>query len=93
MKASKIGAVLGILFVGASLYATAAFSDQGQAGWVCYAKNRNSGRGYRWFDPSAAKAQRDAMSACDMGGRYSCILVKCVSADKDDGCPECDRAH
>jgi hypothetical protein len=78
---------LSILLLGASLLAAAAFADQGQAGWACYTKNQNTGAGGRWYDPNAQKAARDAVNVCQVGGRYSCILVKCVPAGSSQDHP------
>ena len=69
-----------ILLLGASLMAASAFADQGQAGWACYTKNQNTGAGGRWFGNSQAQTAREAVNVCQAGGRYSCILVKCVPA-------------
>jgi hypothetical protein len=84
-----------VLLFGASLCATSSFADQGQAGWACYTQNRTNGHGGRWFDKSQSEAARGGLNACEAGGRYSCVLVKCVPAGspKDDGCPECTRVH
>jgi hypothetical protein len=81
----KLVAVLGI-----SVLATSAFADQGQAGWACYTKNVTAGHteeGGRWYDPNPQKAARDGVWACEAGGRYHCILVKCVPAGSRDDHP------
>jgi hypothetical protein len=88
-------ALLCFLMIGTTCCAASAFADQGQKGWACFTSNRTTGQGGRWWDESSAVARRTAIQACESGGRYSCILVKCVpvGSKEDDGCPECYKAH
>jgi hypothetical protein len=79
------------LLIAVSMYGTSAFAD----GWACYTQNRTNGSSGRWSARTQSEAARGGLDACEAGGRYSCVLVKCVPAasPQDDGCPECKRAR